>query len=154
MAKIKRSNNGGRVKVYSDSSKRFIGLPNNNTITTEMLRDFAVNIMKLDPKIVENMLPLRTKVNWQDISENTYEEWMEHLQPRESEADQIKILGGTRTTYGAAALSGTDKWYGGVLGPDGKIYGIPSHSTDIYVIGTFRNNFSDDAILSTFLNKL
>jgi len=39
----------------------------------------------------------------------------------------------TRSTMGAS-LAGTDKWIGGVLGPDGKIYGIPFNSTDILII--------------------
>jgi len=39
----------------------------------------------------------------------------------------------TRTAMGAD-LTGSDKWYGGVLGPDGKIYGIPRNATDILVI--------------------
>jgi phage shock protein PspC (stress-responsive transcriptional regulator) len=34
-----------------------------------------------------------------------------------------------------AALSGADKWIGGVLGPDGKIYGIPrNEAADILII--------------------
>ena len=33
-----------------------------------------------------------------------------------------------------ADLSGSTKWFGGVLGPDGKIYGIPFNSTDILII--------------------
>jgi hypothetical protein len=33
-----------------------------------------------------------------------------------------------------ASLSGSLKWLGGVLGPDGKIYGIPFSSTDILII--------------------
>ena len=39
----------------------------------------------------------------------------------------------TRTAMGAT-LSGGNKWFGGVLGPDGKIYGIPYDATDILVI--------------------
>ena len=31
-------------------------------------------------------------------------------------------------------LTGTVKWYGGVLGPDGKIYGIPCNSTSVLII--------------------
>ena len=33
-----------------------------------------------------------------------------------------------------ASLNGANKWYGGVLGPDGKIYGIPVNATDILII--------------------
>ena len=39
----------------------------------------------------------------------------------------------TRSALGAS-LTGSDKWTGGVLGPDGKIYGIPWNATDILVI--------------------
>ena len=39
----------------------------------------------------------------------------------------------TRSAMGAD-LSGTSRWTGGVLGPDGKIYGIPYSSTDILII--------------------
>jgi hypothetical protein len=33
-----------------------------------------------------------------------------------------------------ATLSDSSKWLGGVLGPDGKIYGIPYSTTDILVM--------------------
>jgi hypothetical protein len=33
-----------------------------------------------------------------------------------------------------ATLTGTNKWFGSVLGPDGKIYGVPYSSTDILII--------------------
>jgi hypothetical protein len=39
----------------------------------------------------------------------------------------------TRSAMGAT-LSATGKWSGGVLGPDGKIYGIPRTSADILII--------------------
>lgn len=39
----------------------------------------------------------------------------------------------SRSAMGAT-LSGSNKWFGGVLGPDGKIYGIPYNSTDILII--------------------
>ena len=39
----------------------------------------------------------------------------------------------TRSDMGAS-LSGSAKWYGGALGNDGKIYGIPYSSTDILII--------------------
>ena len=38
------------------------------------------------------------------------------------------------TSAMGASLSGSAKWDGGVLGPDGKIYGIPRDSTDILII--------------------
>jgi hypothetical protein len=50
MADIKRSNTGGRVKQMTESSKRFISLPNNNTVTREMIQDQAINDDKLIAK--------------------------------------------------------------------------------------------------------
>ena len=38
----------------------------------------------------------------------------------------------TTTTFGS--LSGTAKWVGGVLAPNGKIYGIPHNSTTVLEI--------------------
>jgi hypothetical protein len=41
----------------------------------------------------------------------------------------------TRISMGlSAGMTDTYKWYGGVLGTDGKIYGIPLSSTNILVI--------------------
>jgi alpha-tubulin suppressor-like RCC1 family protein len=49
----------------------------------------------------------------------------------------------TRNNMGAD-LTGEAKWFGGVLGPDGKIYGIPLNATDILIIdpanGTATNS--------------
>ncbi len=56
-----------------------------------------------------------------------------------------------------ATLTGTDEWAGGVLGPDGKIYGMPRNSTDILIIdapGTAENPNLRNAALSPYLNKL
>jgi hypothetical protein len=39
----------------------------------------------------------------------------------------------TRSNMGAT-LSGATKWVGGVLGPDGKVYGIPYNAADILII--------------------
>jgi len=39
----------------------------------------------------------------------------------------------TRSDMGAT-LTDSSKWHGGVLGPDGKIYGVPHNSTDILII--------------------
>ncbi len=51
-----------------------------------------------------------------------------------------------------ADLSGTSKWIGGALGPDGKIYGIPYDSTDILIID-LRKCFAGELMLSGYLNK-
>ena len=37
-------------------------------------------------------------------------------------------------TWFDLTCSGSFKWYGGVLGPNNKIYGIPSHSTSVLII--------------------
>jgi hypothetical protein len=59
----------------------------------------------------------------------------------------------TRSDLGAS-LTGTDKWYGGVLGPDGKIYGIPRNATDILVTSHYRAAPVGDIAISPYLNKL
>ena len=38
------------------------------------------------------------------------------------------------TTTIAGLSADTNKWFGGVLGPDGKIYGIPFNSTSVLII--------------------
>ena len=51
-----------------------------------------------------------------------------------------------------ATLTDTSKWYGGVLGPDGKIYGLPYNATDILIIGD-GDAPPLQAALSGWLNK-
>ena len=55
----------------------------------------------------------------------------------------------TRTAMGAT-LTGILKWYGGVLGPDGKIYGIPNNSTDILVIDPVAGTATRTTMGATF----
>jgi hypothetical protein len=43
---------------------------------------------------------------------------------------------------GGTDLSGTDKWVGGVLAPNGKIYGIPFYSTTVLCIDPSNNTVS------------
>ena len=52
-----------------------------------------------------------------------------------------------------AGLTGTDKWYGGVLGPDGKIYGIPFNSTSVLIIAGGMPALPIEPLLSPYLNK-
>jgi len=59
----------------------------------------------------------------------------------------------SRSALGAS-LSGTIKWFGGALGVDAKIYGMPFDSTDILAIGTFRASFASNLLRSPYLNKL
>ena len=58
----------------------------------------------------------------------------------------------TRSAMGAP-LTGTAKWYGGVLGPDGKIYGIPYSATDILIVDPIAGKFNANLLLSGYLNK-
>ncbi len=46
--------------------------------------------------------------------------------------NNLKSFSQTTTLFGS--LSGTVKWQGGVLAPDGKIYGIPYNSTQVLEI--------------------
>ena len=66
------------------------------------------------------------------------------------ESDFTKTFSQTTTTFGS--LSGTYKWYGGVLAPNGKIYGIPYNSTTVLEIGESQT-IDTDAVLSRYLNK-
>ena len=56
----------------------------------------------------------------------------------DSFADKKYIVDGFRATSTFGSLAGTWKWVGGVLAPNGKIYGIPSDAT--------TNPFPCDAI--------
>ena len=44
------------------------------------------------------------------------------------------LVGKNADTTTITGLTGTNKWYGGVLGPDGKIYGIPYNSASVLII--------------------
>lgn len=44
-------------------------------------------------------------------------------------------------------LSGTGKWVGGVLAPNGKIYGIPFDSTSVLIIDPVTNTFDTTTII-------
>lgn len=66
----------------------------------------------------------------------------------------LQQLGGsqtdTATTFGS--LSGIGKWYGGVLAPNGCIYGIPRDSTTVLkILSTYM--IDGDFPLSRFVNK-
>jgi hypothetical protein len=54
----------------------------------------------------------------------------------------------SRTAMGAT-LSGSGKWWGGVVGPDGKIYGIPYNAADILVIDPVAGTASRTAMGAT-----
>ena len=49
-----------------------------------------------------------------------------------SDGFQLRTNDGIRTLFGS--LTGTNKWVGGVLAPNGKIYGIPFDSTQVLEI--------------------
>lgn len=61
----------------------------------------------------------------------------------------------TRSAMGAT-LTGGDKWIGGVLAPNGKIYGIPYESTDILQTTPELNtscNLPLETCMSAYYNK-
>ena len=51
-----------------------------------------------------------------------------------------------------ATLTGTAKWYGEVLSPNGKIYSIPFNSTDILIIDPVANTATRSAMGATNLS--
>lgn len=57
----------------------------------------------------------------------------------------------TTTLFGS--LSGSGKWVGGVLAPNGKIYGIPRDSTQVLEIDPGAGLPNPFAETSSFLNK-
>ncbi len=66
--------------------------------------------------------------------------------------NNLKSFSQTTTLFGS--LSGTVKWQGGVLAPDGKIYGIPYNSTQVLEIGTaLPSNLPNNQVLSRYINK-
>ena len=59
------------------------------------------------------------------------------------------------TFDGGVDLSATGKWCGGVLAPNGKIYGIPRDSTSILEIsGIGSMSSAKNALTHPFINKL
>ena len=76
-----------------------------------------------------------------------------------SDSTDILVItpGATTTTASRTAVSldsgsslvGSNKWSGGVLAPNGKIYGIPEGSTSILVINPVTNKASTTAITVT-----
>jgi hypothetical protein len=51
-------------------------------------------------------------------------------------------------------FSGSDKWFGGVLAPNGKIYGIPHNSTSVLIIDPVTNTADTTTITGlTGINK-
>jgi hypothetical protein len=51
---------------------------------------------------------------------------------------ELYIPNATRTNFGLTLTDGS-KWVGGVLAPNGKIYGIPLDATDVLVINPENN---------------
>ena len=52
----------------------------------------------------------------------------------------------TADTTAITGLSGTGKWLGGVLAPNGKIYGIPLDATSVLIIDPASNTANTTAI--------
>ena len=58
----------------------------------------------------------------------------------------------TATTIGS--LSGTYKWAGGILAPNGMVYGIPYNSTTVLKIDMgLASPFDVDVLLAAYYNK-
>jgi len=59
----------------------------------------------------------------------------------------------TKTGDGSGSLAGATQWAGGVLAPNGKIYGIPQNSTSVLVIDPITNTVSTFGSLSADADK-
>ncbi len=60
----------------------------------------------------------------------------------------------TQETTLFGSQSGSGKWIGGVLAPDGCIYCVPFNSTQVLKISSATINMGYNAVLSRYLNKL
>ena len=68
---------------------------------------------------------------------------------------QFPTASATRSNMGAT-LTDTEKWFSGVLAPNGKIYGIPYGSTNILIITPELNtscNIPLETCMSAYYNK-
>ena len=65
-------------------------------------------------------------------------------------------VGYTKTTSTFGSLSGGDKYFGGVLAPNGKIYGVPRSAATVLEIdlGLNLENFPMSSLLSAYINNL
>jgi streptogramin lyase len=63
-------------------------------------------------------------------------------------ADKIGVLNPATQTFSImdSTISGTDKYYGGVLGPDGIIYMVPFRANNIGVLNPATRTFTTIAI--------
>ena len=67
-------------------------------------------------------------------------------------ASAINYQTPTISTFGNLG-STQHKWFGGVLAPNGKIYGIPYHATQILEIDTHHIPKNPDMCLHPYFNK-
>jgi hypothetical protein len=60
----------------------------------------------------------------------------------------------TRSVTTIGSFTGTDKWAGGVLAPNGKIYAPPQESTKILEINPMaKGTWDTNVMLSAYFNK-
>jgi hypothetical protein len=85
-----------------------------------------------------------TAYSFTNVSLNAWSSWQRALR-YPSTIMPPKLVCAARTTLGAT-MSDSVKWQGGVLGPDGKIYGIPFGSTNILVIDTVAGTASRESM--------
>jgi len=63
-------------------------------------------------------------------------------------------VAGTADTTTITGLTGTYKWRGGVLAPNGKIYGIPYCPESVLILSPGFPTLPIEPLLSPYLNKL
>jgi len=64
------------------------------------------------------------------------------------------VSAATRSLMDLDTLSDGSKWIGGVLGPDGKIYGIPYSATDILIIDPVAGTATRSALGATLTGTI
>ena len=67
--------------------------------------------------------------------------------------DAVLQSGSSDTTSTFGSLSGAAEWYGGVLAPNGNIYGIPFDATTVLKLTTGNYSQVDPLLLSAYQNK-
>ncbi len=111
--------------VLADNSGAFVGLGDNNSLVIRPPRDGQVLIDGADFRaLVEKVHAL--------------EPLMQKIQScgQQTGSQQCKTVADNTTITG---LSGSSKWFGGVLAGDGKIYGIPFSSPSVLIIDPSTN---------------
>ena len=104
-------------------------------------RDLTGNIIDIGPRQLFGSAI--TPPDWTEIGTAYWSDWSDYI-------DYIVALNaaGTESTSTFGSLSGSDKWIGGVLAPNGMIYGIPLNSTTVLKIDPTTDTVSTFGSLS------